>query len=458
MVIHVDNLVYLLESAILILVSSFVISGMEAIHCYFIANNLIGNKVAQAFKDFSFKDAALIASHAAVSLLTLFFMSSSQLEDLPVAWHVIIIGVLVGITKILIFMVVIRVVKKKNSSTTVDEVVLIFFIYFFFNLILSTTAVIPILAAINFLINQYLQVVFLCTSYVIFTMLFLWVLDKVDMNKFFVFISHRLALKIAIFATSIITLLAISLVFIFSRAALSPAIVQEIVPLGIILFLLLIGFVRTLKSAHQYEVVVPERYHNMKRILTLLNLKAESAETIDELKEMITATIDLMDIKVAKTEPQKSEDEPEDFDAFIKNAIDSLKLNHKSNVEINTTIQYFESHKNVSAMNITYMLGTLLENAIENANETGTEYPILVDILSTEHVLFIKVANEAESKDPQELYNMLSKGYSTKEKVGRGFGLSKLKKLVESQQGNMIVTQEINPILQANYIAFTLNF
>ena len=456
--IHLDNLIDLLDGPLFILASSFVISGLEAVHCYFITNNLVGNKVNQAFKIFSIKDAILVAFHAAFSLITLYFFSSQYAQALPNAWQLAILGVLVGITTIILFMVVTHVVKTKNSSTTVDEVVLIFFIFFILNLIISALALMPVVGTIEFLIDRYLRLIFLCTSYIIFTMLFLWILDKIDLNKLFVFVAHRLALKILIFAVSLISLLAIFFILIFSIEDFtdirSIQTIQIITSFGILLILLIIGLVRTLKSAHQYEVVVPERYHDMKRILTLLNLKAEDTQTVDELKDVITSTIELMDIKTAKPESQKADDEPEDFEAFIKKAIDALKLNHKSTVEITTSIQYFEPHKNVTAMDISVLLGTLLENAIE----TGTEYPILVDILSTEHVLFIKVANEAEPKDPQELYNMLSKGYSTKEKVGRGFGLAKLKKRVENHQGNIIITQEMNPTMQANYITFTLNF
>jgi len=446
-VIHLDN-------PILFLVSSFVVSGLEAFHCYFIANNLIGNKVKNAFRAITFKDMLLIGSQGTFSLSALFFLNTSRFEALPIIWRSTIFGALWAIAMILLFVIVTRVVKSKNTTTTIDEIVLIFFIYFVCNFIISIAAVIPMVAAIDIVLDHFLRIVFLCTSSIIFTIIFLWALDKVDMNKLFVFVDHRLALKLAVFIISLLSLVSIFFIVTFSERFYYPTAIRTIIPLLITFILLIIGFLHTLRSAQQYEVVVPEKYHDMKRILTLLNLKAEDAQTVDELKGMIAATIKLIGKKVAKPEPQKSEAEPEDFEAFIKSTINSLKLNLKSEVEITTAIQYFESHKIVSAMNISYMLGTLLENAIE----TGTQYPILVDILSTEHVLFIKVANESESKSSQELYNMLTKGYSTKEKVGRGFGLSKLKKFVDNYKGNITITQEINPALQANYITFTLNF
>jgi len=429
-------------------------TGLEALHCYFITNNLIGNKVKQATKRFTYKALLLLCSYGVVSTFFAVFPTTSQYEALSFAWQVTILGLAVIIQMIILFIVTTNVVRNKNSSTTFDEIVLLFFIYFLLNLVLTSIIIIPSVIALNFLLNYFLRIIFVCVSSFILTILFLTILDKVDLNKLFVFIVHRVAIKIAFFAISLISLLA----FFFSLLSLDLTafldIIQMIASLGLMVLILIIGFVHTLRAAHQYEVVVPERYHDMKKILTLLNLRAEDAQTVDELKGMIEATIELMGIKIEKPELQKSEDEPKDFEAFIRCAINSLKLNHKSSVEINTTIQHFEPHKNVSAMNVSYMLGTLLENAIE----TGTKHPILVDILSTEHVLFIKVANEVESKTPQELYSMLSKGYSTKEKVGRGFGLSKLKSLVESHQGNIIITQEMNPTAQANYIVFTLNF
>ena len=443
-----------MENPILLLVSFFVISGLESIRCYFITNNLIGTKVKYALKAFSYEDMFLVGSHVVFSLAVLTYVSGSRFGSSGFALRTAIFGTLWAITAVILFIVLIRVMKNKNPLTTIEEVVLVFLICFVFNKLISTVAIMPIMSIIATigLSNRFLIIGFLLISSVIFTVVFLWSIDKVDMNKLFVFVIHRLALKLAIFMITLISFLIIFL-FINFHETLEELVHILFIPFGASVISLLIGFVYTLKAAHQYEVVVPEKYHEMKRILTLLNLKAEDARTVGDLKEMIGSTIELMEIKTVKP-MATSDNESKDFEAFINNAINSLKLNHESTVEVKTSIKFFEPHKNVCAMTISYMLGTLLENAIE----TGTEYPIVVDILTTEHVLFIKVANEAESKSPQELYSMLSKGYSTKEKVGRGFGLAKLKKLVENYQGNIIITQELHPLVEANYITFTLNF
>jgi len=397
-----------------------------------ISHNIIGNKVKYALKSFTLRD-GIIAFSYTISTIFLHF-AASQINIRPFE---LIFMTCASLT------VIISVVKKNNFKFTLDEILIMFLIYFIIVHFLITLAFMPLIA-----IGYIGEILFLIIA-IILTIIFLCFLDKIAFNKLSLFISYRLALKIAIFTIFLISLLT----FLFIPLdALN--VVQSLIPLGTFAPLVILGLIYTLKAAHQYEVVVPEKYHDMKKILILLNLKAEDTQTVEDLKEAIATTIELMGIKVAKTKLQEAKDEPENFENFIKAAIDSLKLNHKSNVEINTSIQYFESHKNVNAMTITYMLGVLLENAIE----TDTKYPILVDILSTEHILFIKVANETKSKTSQELENMLVKGYSTKGKIGRGFGLPKLKKFVERHQGNLTISQEMNEEVQANYIVFMLNF
>ena len=400
---------------------------------YFIMNNLIGNKIKQTLKSITYKEGLIVCLYI-VSMVVL-ELTRSQFKLLTFDWIV---------TTIVLLTITIIFVKNRNSSYTIDEIILMFLI----SHTLIFVIIIPMII-LNLIFGEMLTIILIGKMFTL-TVGALLIVNQIDFNKLFVYIIHRLALKITIF---VISLISISM-FIFFVTSHDLNVTQVLVPSGTLIILIIVGLVYTLKAAHQYEIVVPEKYHDIKKILTLLNLKAERVQTVDELKEMIDATIELLDIKVVKPELQKSKDEPEDFESFITVAINSLKLNHQSTVEVKTNIQYFESHRNVNAMSITHMLGVLLENALE----TGTQRPILVDVLSTEHILFIKVANETKSKTSQDLDNMLVKGYSTKGKIGRGFGLPKLKELVESHQGNMTISQELNMETQTNYISFMLNF
>lgn len=410
-----------------------VASSLDFFLYYFIANNLIGNKIKHALKSFTYKEGLLL-----VFLIVTMIVLDPEKDHFRLPFFDWIIPIIILLT------ITIIVVKNRNSSYTIDETILMFLMIH----LLTFLAILPVV--ILSLVFSHMPLIIFVATMIASTVILLLIVDKMDLNKLLVYIIHRLALKISIFVVSLIA----SLLFFFIITIYDLHATQILIPSGVFAILIAVGLVYTLKVAHQYEIVVPEKYYNIKKILTLLNLKAEHVQTVDELKEIIGATIELMNIKVVKPETEKSENEPEDFEAFIKTTINSLKLNHQSTVEIKTNIQYFESHKSINTMNITYMLGVLLENALE----TGTPYPILVDVLSTEHILLIKVANETKPKTSQELNRMLVKGYSTKRKIGRGFGLSKLKSLVESHQGNLTISQEMNKEVEANYIAFTLNF
>jgi len=335
------------------------------------------------------------------------------------------------------------IIKKNKTTLSPDEVILILFAYFILSHFIIILNHIPITILTNSTPFTFL------ISLPLLTGAFLTILNRINLNKFFVFIAYRLVFKISIFALALAVLISAA----FITANTSPDPFSTLIPIALFLSLALIGLLHTLKSAHQFEIAISEKHQNMRKILTLLNLKAKDAQTTQELQDMIQATIELMGVKVAKPTPKLEENEL-DFEAFINTHIESLKLNYQASAEIRTNIRYFEAHKKINAMNINYMISTLLENAFE----TETTHPIMIDILSSENILLIKVANETSEKTPQALENMLIKGYSTKGTVGRGFGLLKLKKLVEKQGGTMTISQEINTYEQVNYISFTLNF
>jgi len=421
-----DNLFFLL-------IRSIVTAIFDLSVCYFVVNSLIGNKFKKALKG--------INHHFIISLCFFIILTSTRFISRAFASMRPLSFISVFIVVLLFTNII---VKKQKMAHSPDEIILMFFGYFIFSQIIVVTSTVPAM-----FLNSSTPFPFLICL-VILTMIFLYFLNRTDLSKFFVFITYRLAFKVAIFAIASI----IALLSIFTYVTNHPRTFSTLLSISIILIIMAVGLWHTLKIAHQYEVVIPEKYHDMRKILTLLNLKAYDAQTTEELKEMIEATIDLMGIKVAEPIKKIDEDEPVDFEAFIKTNIESLKLNLASDTEVHTNIQYFDPHKLVSAMNINYMLGILLENALE----TRTTYPIIVDILSTSNILFIKVSNETPMNTPQNLENMLAKGYSTKGKIGRGFGLPKLKKLVEKHDGTITVSQEVNVAEQVNYISFTLNF
>ena len=401
----------------------------------------MGSKVAQALRTFTHKDTLLGCSY--VIALSASHLLENYLNHLPFDWWIITIIALLFAIK--------GISQNKNNNHTIDEIILMFSIYFILSRVVRAVIInffiLPYLP--QFYHSQILQIIIISAE-ICFKLLLTFVLTKINLNRLFIFIIYRLALKMIIFIVSFLLLLASIYVTFnyFTNLALALA------PQIILILITTSGLVQILKDAHNYEMDISPRFNDMKKNLTLLNLRAEDIQTADELKEMINATIELLAIETAKATSQRKDDEPEDFEAFITAAIESLKLNNDSDVEIITNIQYFEPHKKINAMNVSYMLGTLLENAIQ----AGTQLPILVDILSTENFLIIKTSNDTQLKTQQELDNMLTKGYSTKGKVGRGFGLSKLKQLVESHQGNISISQEINVASQTNYIVFMLTF
>jgi len=424
-----------LNNIFFLFIGAMVTGAFDLIICYFVVNSLIGNKFKKTLKSITYQTGSLTFCFFII-LSSARFISRAFDAMRPLSFIVVFIIILLFINIIS---------KKHKMAHSPDEIILIFFSYFIFSQIIVALSMIPNMIFDSNFTTQFPSLISLITL----TTAFLFILNRIDLSKFFIFITYRLAFKVAIFAIAS----TIALILIFILVAHNASAFSTLFAIGVLLIVMTIGLWHTLKIAHQYEVVIPEKYHDMRKILTLLNLRAEDAQTVHELKEMIEASIELMGVKVA--EPSRVEaNEPVDFEAFIKTNIESLKLNLQSNSEIRTNIQYFEPHKRVSAMNINYMLGILLENALE----TGTTYPIIVDILSTEHILFIKVANEAPKSIPQNLENLLAKGYSTKGKVGRGFGLSKLKKLVEKYDGSITISQEMNAHEQVKYILFTLNF
>lgn len=102
------------------------------------------------------------------------------------------------------------------------------------------------------------------------------------------------------------------------------------------------------------------------------------------------------------------------------------------------------------------MMGILLDNAMEALNEKEeTERNIFVEIEDREDNLQIMVANKSRYYDPEEICRFFQKDYSSKGK-GHGIGLTKLKRIVQEKDGDIMVTNEKRN--ESNYLQFCLIF
>jgi len=84
-----------------------------------------------------------------------------------------------------------------------------------------------------------------------------------------------------------------------------------------------------------------------------------------------------------------------------------------------------EKHQIVSFADTVAMMLSLVGNAIDHGNH---QFPIWVDILIEADNLQIAVANACSPKNDSEIEKMFMESYSTYPEIGRGYGLSNLKK------------------------------
>ena len=106
----------------------------------------------------------------------------------------------------------------------------------------------------------------------------------------------------------------------------------------------------------------------------------------------------------------------------------------------------------VDDIHMVEVLGTLLDNAIQDMKETGqTEF--LIFEVKKEDGIIIRVANPHEELKNQEIRQMFERGYSTKGE-NRGIGLHHVKNLARKYKMELLVENRI--IEEKNYIFFSV--
>ena len=410
----------LLASVILVFLNAFII--------YLMTNNFCGFKSSIALKKIK-----LIPT---ISILVIYIILHT-LTLLIFPWrthHFLNLFALLILTWLF--------VEKRKVSFSLDEIALIWLlicaiIHLFF----------PIPYTIRFFTTGELHIVILTS--IIASIVTLVLCQKLDFNRLLVFILRRITLRILIFLSVLLVLVNFSI--------LTPH--RNPVENGLRILTLfvpsLIGLMYTLRLTHQSTAIVPDAYHDAKKLLMLLDIKAEEATDFSQLNAMLAQSVDLMNLQLPEPGVAVSNTANADFEKFLMRTIESVKIDKKSNTQVIPNIQFLDKHHEVDDIKIAYMIGLLLEHALD----TLTKRPIFVDVSSAKYNALVRISCEYKfERRLRNLENFLLDNESVRTKIKKNFNLAKLKSIVEKHNGRLIIAREKNNQEQVDYLSICIIF
>lgn len=331
-------------------------------------------------------------------------------------------------------------VEKEKVTLSLDEIILIWFLIYAFLHVPFT----PILLVINVFVENEISLGIIFYPIMVTALLILC--QKADLNKLLVFILRKTVFKILIFLTAMlffIILLTLNNIRYLSEHSLIA------LPL---LIPILGGLIHAIKLIHKNTTIIPNNYHDAKKLLMLLDIKAEKATDIAELKEMLTESIDLMKLELPHASVTIPNTANTTFEIFIRHTIESIKVEKKFNTKILSNIQFSEKYDEINDIKFAYMMGLLLEHALD----TLTKRPIFIKITSSKHKALIRVSCEYKFK---KNLNDLEASLLGNEAITHSKNhLLKLKSLIDEHNGQVTITREKNIQEQADYLSICLIF
>ena len=200
----------------------------------------------------------------------------------------------------------------------------------------------------------------------------------------------------------------------------------------IVVLISIVGSIYSLKDIYFYTTKYPEIYHDMRNMIAGIFFVTQNVDP--ELQKELRGYYNVLGFDVnAVSDTALDTNKPEDK---IKAFIDFKISTGKKEIKVNTDIRYYENNISVPASSIIYMLGILLDNAID---AVLPENNINVYIQCAEYNLDIEVSNRCENID--KLFEVFERNKSTKS-IYRGYGIPNLKKMVKNYEGVIQVKKE----------------
>lgn len=197
--------------------------------------------------------------------------------------------------------------------------------------------------------------------------------------------------------------------------------------------------------------LVRMRQHDMKNHITAILGMIYTIDNYDELIQKQREYCDLVLKSNEKTKILLSVENPL-IAGFLYRKIQEAE---EKEIKVEYHIDLRETKFSVTEYEIVEMLGILLDNAMEALENTELEKRILISIVNNKNETLLSVANASPIYDMNKISSFFEFNFSEKGK-GRGIGLYKLKRLVNSRKGDIIITNEMHH--QVNYLRFDICF
>lgn len=296
------------------------------------------------------------------------------------------------------------------SKEKLYDVLLLFILMFLCMYIIQIftsmiTYIIPLGYTLNHIISMFI------------TLFFIFCLCKFPINKIYDLIIKELLLKLFFF-------IIIIFVMILTHRQVSYITFYHVFIMGIALF----GLYHSVKKLFYYTNKYPALHHEMRNILAGIYVSAYSTDSIEYVRKNLSDYYDILGIEMNVDTMSKT-----DHNNNISNFISHKENESLKKIFTETDIRYYEDNLLVPITSIIYMLGILLDNAIDESKAGDS---IKVYTQCAEYNLDIEVTNNY--KENTDFKKMFQKGYSTKSEQ-RGYGLSNLKKVVDNYNGKIYI-------------------
>lgn len=329
--------------------------------------------------------------------------------------------------------VVIHLLIKKSLTTTL----LVYSLYWIFGLLqfilMFGFQFIPLEQEPLFLLGQSLTL-----------LLIILVCKFLPLNKWFRFIEEHLELQLITFITAFAIL---SVIFYWNFDTGWAYLVHFIGSILVVLIAIYIIGAKIVHARHTVPLKTHDVYHHDLGMM-LKAYKEEDHEMITTLKERHQED-DLFNMLSKQLQ----------FGKVMENIIVFIKAKqkvHNSTLQIQHDIDYLADHKSVGIETVVKMLSILLDNALES----GTKKPIVVDLSIVPDFVHICVRNELKlQKDYAEnISRMLTvDGYTTKKNDARGYGLTNLYHDIEQVDGRVAVTSSYHDAGRTTYLSIEIS-